>query len=144
MIRGRDVRLKMMGAVLLCPAGTTGRGGGYGWRGGECLLARARSSVCVCVCGGSGGCEGPLPKEKEVEGAEGAPWGEVSKLGQVSKRSGKLTRGAQRSGIDCRTIGAVWTVDIHDRQARPKPAATTVLGEDNVSQARWIGEIWGI
>lgn len=28
-------------------------------------------------------------------------------------------------------------------QARPSPAATTASGADNVSQNRWIDEIWG-
>jgi hypothetical protein len=44
-----------------------------------------------------------------------------------SSKVGLLTRGVERSGIDCRTVGAVRRGDVHDRQARPKPAVTTKM-----------------
>lgn len=100
-------------------------------------IACLREPANVCGCGG---CEGPLPKEQEGRGRGGSMKGRNTRK---SHKSSRLTRGTQRGGIDCRTINVVWTGDVHDSQARPKPAATTTLSEDDVSQACWIGEIWG-
>lgn len=69
--------------------------------------------------GGAGGSGGEGGGDDGDEGS--------SAVAAERREKKKLTSRVEGGGIDRRTIGAVWTGGVHDRQERPRPAAATKL-----------------